>query len=353
MSHLGTVVHFAGNSDKIDKTMLKKIFIFLVIVLLLLIGLVYWGLNNPKATVSMITYVLDLPDSGVDLKIFKISDQQFRFQGELMINQIELEFVSEKVLYDIVIGELKIASLYRLFSENSFGAIIDITGLTVKSKLAKVEDANIMLKQEQGYNFNGTMNIYKIEAQGVTATGTKAKINIIKGKIELSDIELKVCDGSVQGSMDVYLNKPDFEVNFELTGLNSKKMEHIYPPVLSNVRGSLDGHVYVKGLTNSIESIKSDFQMKEGSKLNAVLLLPLMAYIPEKAKTEKLIIAIQNGELFSVDKAQMSAYNENDQTISSDIILKSKEMSLDVKVRVDFNVEGGIKNLLKYPLKKS
>jgi len=219
--------------------------------------------------------------------------------------------------------------------------------------LSNIEDASITLEQEQGYNFNGSLKVSRIDVQGVMAKDTRAKINISQEKIELSDIKLETCDGFVQGNADVYLNKPDFEINLQLEGLNAAMLEHIYPPVLSNVKGKLSGNMFLHGLQGGIENIECDFNMNQGSELNAVLLAALMAYIPDQVKTDKLIKAIKGQELFSVDKGQIRVYNENDQTLSSNILLQSKEMNLDVNVTVDFNIEGGIRNLLKYSLNKS
>ena len=332
---------------------MKKLFIWLLLILLLFAGAVYWGLNKPQATVAMISFIANQPDSGFSLKSFKVSQQKFSFLGMMTIKKIEMDLVSDNVLYGIDIDEFRVVNLYKLFSEKTFGSIIDLNGMDLKSEGSNIEDADITLEQEQGYNFKGSLKVSRIDVQGVIAKDTTSKINISQEKIELSDINLETCDGFVKGNADVYLNKPDFKINLQLEGLNSAMLEHIYPPVLSNVKGKVSGNIFLNGLAGGIENIECDFNMNQGSELNAVLLAALMAYIPDQAKTDKLINAIKRGELFAGDKGQVRVYNENDQSLSSNILLQSKEMNLDVNVTVDFNIEGGIRNLLKYSFKKS
>ena len=79
--------------------------------------------------------------------------------------------------------------------------------------------------------------------------------------------------------------------------------------------------------------------------MKASLLRYLAQYVPQRRQIEDLI---RQDEYVSLDKAQAKITSVSREKLSSDILLNSSSLNLNMEVKFDINVEGGLDHLLEY-----
>lgn len=79
--------------------------------------------------------------------------------------------------------------------------------------------------------------------------------------------------------------------------------------------------------------------------MKASLLMFLAQYVPQRQQIEGLI---ERNELIPLEKAEIIVTSLSSEKISSQVSLKISSINLNMNIKFDFNIEGGLENLLEY-----
>ena len=90
--------------------------------------------------------------------------------------------------------------------------------------------------------------------------------------------------------------------------------------------------------------------------IKATLIKPLLDYIPQSRQKKDLELLFKNKGNIPLEMAEIVLLSVTDEAVKTRIELKSRKFNLDISVDLDFNIAGGIQNILnlqkQYFLKK-
>ncbi|HSV43856.1 MAG TPA: hypothetical protein VLJ10_04810, partial [Candidatus Bathyarchaeia archaeon] len=118
--------------------------------------------------------------------------------------------------------------------------------------------------------------------------------------------------------------------------------------LFSQLGDRISGAIEVQGLMSGVEHGHLDIGLNKDGEIQAALLEPLLAYIPNSVQKKNIEAAIQKNRRVHVNSAALTLVDRDPETVSVDIRLKSAELSLDVNMVVDIIIEGGIQGLWQF-----
>ncbi len=149
-------------------------------------------------------------------------------------------------------------------------------------------------------------------------------------------------DFYAQGSIQ-YVAPISYNLELKLKKVSSFLLAQVNAN-FSQLTAVVDGHVKVKSHERSGLLIEADLYAPSGGSMKASLLKFLAQYIPQKQQIESLI---EHNEQIILEKAQFKLLSISYNDLSSEVILTSPSINLNMNVKFDIHMDGSLESLLK------
>jgi hypothetical protein len=116
-------------------------------------------------------------------------------------------------------------------------------------------------------------------------------------------------------------------------------------PSFAQLTAVVNGNAKIQDLEGTGLLFQADLKAPAGGTMKASLLRYLAQYVPQRRQVEDLIRKDANVQL---NKAQMMIKSLDAERISAEVILNSSSLNLNMDVKFDINIEGGIDSYLTY-----
>ena len=116
-------------------------------------------------------------------------------------------------------------------------------------------------------------------------------------------------------------------------------------PAFSQLMVITNGDLIFNNSPKAGPSLRISLQSPTGGFMKASLLQFLAKYVPQKQQIEELI---KNNQEIAVNTAQVEINSISEDKITSNIKLFSSSVNLDMNVKFDINIDGGIWSVFEY-----
>ena len=326
----------------------KRIIFFSLFTFLFLIVAYCIAINQPKFITKTALYFLNKHHSDVIFKDISIDQLHWNSYEKVSLKNVSIKCKVKGRLYRISIGDLSLDHLSGvLFSSqplkfntnNMYVNSADIRASDIQSQGSlyfnsfkyKHLDMFILIpklewKQYLFKNFNGN----------ITDNGQSFTFSNVKARSYGGDLRFK---GYVK-----YFESLSYNIEVLFDEVDSSLMTETNS-VFTQLTVVIKGAVVITNQNNKGLSIQADFQAPSGGHMKASLLKYLAQYVPQRKQIEDLIIKDAD---VALDKAQMTIASLNSDKLSTDVFLNSSSLNLNIKVKFDIHVDGGLDRLLRY-----
>ncbi len=266
---------------------------------------------------------------------------------KLTLENVRVRCELDRVSYSFSTGQVAVDNLGALVG---LGALsVNIKDLAVVSGVLNISDVQGLVKlyfNRFHYRYSaGHLAGRQIEFSQYLVrdfqgdfedNGHRIKFSNAQGRFYGGDIVLK---GLVK-----YFQHLSYDIHIQLDHVDSSLMARANP-AFAQLTAVVEGTIQVEDFTSRGLSIQANLQAPLGGRIKASLLRYLAQYVPQRGQIEDLIHQDANVML---DKIQVKVTSLNQEKLSSDIILNSSSLNLNVNMKFDIHVEGGLDHLLEY-----
>lgn len=331
------------------KKILKIFSLILVITALLFFTCLSIVLFNPRAMQNILMFgankfleEMTVRDLVIKHQVCGLPSRQLTFEDVSWT----LEHGEES--YAVNFKAVRISKVMNIIYSGK-GVLLQLDGGTVKASTLRLEGLYAEILSENREKWAGSVSVKEAESNNFQVRDIQAEAVITPKEADISGINGDSYKGRVMGSVHVYfVPSMRYVADVTLEGLDTAAMENINFSFFSQVRGRIYGTIEVRGPTGGFEEIHMNVRLNEDGEIQANVLEPLLDYIPKSTQEKTLRAAVKNNLRIRVNNAQMKLANQDSETVSADIQLKSDQLNLDLNVTVDFIIEGGMQGLLKY-----
>jgi hypothetical protein len=278
--------------------------------------------------------------SGLSVKTIKVNKPKFDFK-ELTFKAIEMDLKIKDTIYpitlegiDIIRGDQKIRARINVLAIKAIGGEIKMASLN--AELTQVQNVQQWMGQAVQVSFA------PYECGDLDFT--------VQSHDKTSDIRFNAqCyEGKIEGGIVLdYVKMLSYAGHVNMESFNLDALEKANPEIFSKMNGRLTGGFLLDGKESRIENFDSNIKIDSNGEIKAVLLEPLLNYIPQSTQRKDLELLIQQDGNVPLELAKVTLKKLTAEQMSSEINLASKKLNLNTNLTVEINVEGGIKNLYK------
>lgn len=338
--------------------MLKKVIIF-VFVLLCLAAAGIYVITRPWFVAKAVQSVVN-----ARVKDLQLRDLSF---GKIGVNSNGLVTIKDArfALFDISLnggisnrllpqenqewqGQIPVVYLDNLRSLLKSGKIIvsieRLDAVTDGVRLKRIfSQMTVILTGPKWHIPQGNVKGDFLSAAGITLSSFEAYFSGNENLLIADSWRAKWADGNLSGRLTV--SPEAYTMHADMAQVDLSRIA----PQTRDMSGRLDGKfdIDVQRATNTIGAFNGYLDAPQGAQLQAVLLQPLLTYIPasnQKSLLERLIA--ENANVF-FDRANVRLENARNDTLHFFIEMDSRGLNLDIGVTVDLRVEGGLNGLLE------
>jgi hypothetical protein len=324
-----------------------KIIVSIVLILLVLSATLLFALNQPRFITDTSLYFLKKSSSNIIFKEITIDKVHwFSWQG-VHLQNVRIKCKIKGVSYFFSTGEMTIDHLTALINKTPMN--VEIKSLALVSDRLNVSDIHlqgqIYFKMFHYDYLQGALAASQINWGQYLFEGFKGNFNDQNRRFSFSDAQAKVYGGSIEAKgWFKYSNRLSYNVNVQFINVNSALIAQVNPN-FEQVTALINGTIIIKDYKKKGFLIESDLHAPLGGSMKASLLRYLAKYVPQRQQVEDLI---QKDADVTLSKIQAKVTSIDKEKIISEVILNSSSLNLNMDVKFDIHVEGGIKALFEY-----
>ncbi len=322
--------------------MFKKVIIFLI-VFVCLATLAAYLFTRPRFVAKVVKSVVNARTTDwvlEDLTLGKIRVDQ---NGLVSVTDVRFTVSQGKERWQGAIPVVHLDNFPSFVAKRKM--TVDVAGARVGSQLAQLQGISakvtVTLAGGKWQLDDGSVRVDFLAATVILLKEIEAIFHGNQDTLTADPWAAKWAEGNLSGRLTA--SQETYTIHAELSQVDLSQIA----VQVSEMRGRVDGTVDLKvqRATNEITALKGYLDAPQGTELHAVLLQPLLAYIPvstQKQILEQLIAA--NANVF-FDHADVRLENVQNDSLHLSIELDSKKLNLDIGVTVDLHVDGGLKGL--------
>jgi len=327
--------------------MRKKLIVSVLCLFILLIALVLILLNSAGITERLVPALLQR--QWPDIKVYQLSigRQSYHFPATLKFENIQARMNVGKDRYDIDDGSMD------LTGENLFRSwLVQIKMRQAASAFLKVRTVTLRLQAPPGGEgpalANGAFSVLGMDYLNYQAQDISGDITFDENKLTIENLKAGLYGGRAEGKIVMeYQPALSYSITTKLIEVDVKRLEKANPAVFSHLKAKVSGDFRMARNVEGKTQISGTFFSVGKGEIKASLLKPLLDYLPQSTQKKQLKELLKTEGDVPLDTAIFTFDMPDDEKIVTTIGLKSKEFNLDVSLNLDFNVEGGIHNLMK------
>ncbi|OGX07044.1 MAG: hypothetical protein A2Z88_03050 [Omnitrophica WOR_2 bacterium GWA2_47_8] len=286
---------------------LKKILIVLFGLIIVSAGSAFWILNSSGLTSRIVPFLINRQFKDIKINGLSIAQQRFIFPDRLELKDIKMK--ASRSGEPVVIEDADVE--------------IDLSALS----------GSFFVSQGQYSNYK--------------ATDIKGVFNKSGLKFTIAPLTAKLYGGTIAAEIVLAYSKDfPYSINLKAKEIGMLELEEINQAVFSNMKGKADADLHIVGTAGGITNVSGSVWSPKNAQIKAVLLKPLLDYIPQSTQKKELDLLIKEQGNIPLETAVLKIENYEDEKLATRVDLKSEKFNLDIGVKLDLNIEGGMKNLM-------
>ncbi len=315
------------------------------------ISFLYFLFNSPQLLESNLPRWLNPRLPEIVIQELSIGRQSFSFPCYFHFKDIESQILQGSQKFQVRIREVDLHGLEIFTAQRRM--LLQLQGVDVQSDLLALREGQLSVDarftDRNIKTLQGNFKSFGLNLANYVFTDLKAGLSGDKNTIMFNDFSTDFYDGQIKGQISLdYARDIAYSITMELTKIDLRQLQKVNPEFFSKVRGRVHGFVNAKGDRQGINALEASFDAPEGGEIKASLLQYLVAYIPQIPQRKDLEKLIKTNGQVPLERADVVIKSISDEKISSKIQLESRKFNLGINMTVDTNIEGGLKNLLKY-----
>lgn len=303
--------------------------------------------NQPRCVEPLIKFVVNRYSSTVKVQQVHIDQLQWSFFRSLFISNLHIDCTLKNETYKLKVTDFSLKGFNGLLLKKPIH--LSIKDLDVDSKVITIWGANLDGDLSTNYFSYELLTAFvlipKLKWKNYVVNNLKGDINDIKGRISFANLQGKFYSGEVILNGWYQYEKPlSYHVQSRLTGVDTALLSEINP-AFEQLTAVISGDIQFEDADTKGISIQANLNAPLGGFMKASLLQFLARYIPQRQQIEDLV---KHNQQIALNKAQIKIMSLSPEKISSNIKLLSTSINLDMNVKFDINIEGGLNNLLEY-----
>jgi len=327
-----------------------KVFIILMVFFLVLGIGIFFLLQSEGMVEKFLPRWINHHVESITVKELKVHRLDFDFPSDLTVESIQLIIDYEKESFSISLDQLRIERLTHLvFSPHTLKFVIN--GLSVQSEDFNLKNVDtiieVFFEDDRFKNISGVLKISEGDIRNCYFSDLYTIITGDTENITFNDVEADFYNGNIQGK--IVLEYDDilvYNIFLLFEEIDLVRLRDFNSTLFSKVKGRMNGDFAMSGDVVNMRSLKAQFNISKGGYLKAVLLAPLLDYIPKSTQRRKLQQLMGTNADIPIETAKFSLESISEDRFESSVDLESQQFNLDVDLKLDINVEGGFKNLI-------
>lgn len=327
---------------------------FTVVVTISLLG---WTIQSPRCWEWILKKSLadSLKKSGMVLKEIKVVNPRPQWNENILtFDKISGWIVYQQKIYHLQVKQINVEGLKSFLDSPAIQIDVKAAEMSVDSASlnGNIQDFYLesgferrALSDKMPFSFRMSgLNFNEYNCSSLKGDGS-----LSHQEIYIKDFQANCYEGKITAQLRwSYINKQAYQLDLDFNDVDLKELEKINRDVFDKIHGRITGNLMVRGDKNGTAQFESTVRILSGGEIQAFLLEPLLAYIPQSVQRKDLEGLIRKKGRVPVEKAVIELKRVADEKLSSTVNLESKKMNLNTKVVLDINVEGGVKNLYKH-----
>jgi len=319
--------------------------IFLLVLVLLFAGAIAL-LQTPRPLEYILAKVLQrqIPDAAINslhVSSYRIKDQK------VFLDQLSIDFSLKGVDY-MLHSDLVTVGSWRAILGN-FSNEFTVKGVHLVSKDIKFSNGSAKIffepvsKEQWTAHGHARFPVGSYTKQGITELEFDF---LAKPKqFTFKDIQANALKGKINGEF-VLEYKPElaYSMDIILAGIDTTALP-VQADISQQLKGIINGSLKILGTASSIDFLDAKVNAPKGAFVNPYLLKLLTDYIPQSIQKKQMEAIIKSGRQVFMDRFIVNIKNDKNKSLNTAFDLKSVEFNLDVNLKVDINVDGGINSL--------
>jgi len=145
-----------------------------------------------------------------------------------------------------------------------------------------------------------------------------------------------------------FVKDTDYRVKGTFEDIDLERLSQDNRPLFNQMKGKVDGDFDVSGNSRTITAVKSYVHMQSGGQVKAEVFQYLLNFIPNSQQRQELELLVQRGEDIELDKGAINLTNVGEKSLNAGVELLSQKYNLDVQLKMDVNIDGGMSGLFFY-----
>jgi hypothetical protein len=326
--------------------MVKKIILFLLLGVLVVIVGVGLALNSAAVGEKVFPVLLNRYFQGPAVENLRIGRQVLELPDTFILEDVEFTFRNDKAYtvhfkrFHVDAGEAYLSPVRNVK--------LNMEGLSVSSKELEIRDVAAALKMPFSTKvFRGPVSASVFGFAPYRVTDLKAQAVISDDEIEFHEITAEGYAGQLKGQVVLDL-KPQmpFLAQVELIGVELNEMEGVNPEFFSKLSGPVEGLMIFVGEAGHLRSLDVDLKTTSGGKVRASVLKQLIEYIPDEFQQQQFEAIDSAGGDVLLETAQLEVKSISEEQVKAHVVFASRQLNLQVDLTLEFNIEGGLRNML-------
>jgi hypothetical protein len=315
---------------------MKSFVLTILILLCIFLAFVYVLVNTPFLMNTMVPQFINDHAQSFSIQEFKCKRQKSRLPNILSMYDVMMKVKVGENFFDIKAKELTVHNFLEFMQKREL-LRVSSSGLDVKGKNLSIEGGKTKtvvglsewkVRFIEGAAFSQDLWIGPYHSQKISA---HLKSN--PQKIEIFEIEGDIYGGIAKGQI-TFDHKPHFSyvVWSEFSGLDTKKMENIYPDFFKDMTGMFDGSIRVVG-SEQVDIFTIICQGRKGMAISPNVFLRMKGAFDDEEEKELRQLA-DSGAFLKAEHALLHVQNSRNQDIM--FVFDIEEMANHFRLKGQF-----------------
>ena len=322
--------------------------IFIVVVLLLVVaGLFFRAMHQPQFLANTALSILKQHPGAVIFKEITLEKVRWLSWNKLTLHNLRVKCKIQGASYFFSAGDVGIDHLNGLIGSQPLN--VEVKNLAIVNDALNVSDIQLQGKVYfDWFHYQHAQGLFKasrLEWGKYLLADVQSDFRDHGTYLDFADLQGRFYGGEIhlQGNIH-YLPQLIYNVEVKIDQIHSQLMAEANEG-FSQLTAVIDGNIQINSPRYHEISLRANLKAPLGGTMKASLLRYLAQYVPQRQQIEDLIR--QNAQV-PLDKAQANILSIDSENISSEVVLNSSSLNLNMKVKFDIHLEGGLGSLLEY-----